>query len=141
MMACLSFSNGISYLDRKRLQLDIQQELTNRHVKARSWNARATLEIRPDKRVWSKAQTVFLRAMREIAGLGRQVFDIQWLTTGIRMSVNGSPRGLQHWPNQPRLPPGLIEWSTRTGSRFGRRTSMFNGSKRFWKTCDVEQRN
>ena len=52
---------------------------------------RATLDIAPDKRLWDKAQAVFPCAMREIAVLPRETFDIVWVPTGIRVSVDSAP--------------------------------------------------
>ena len=49
---------------------------------------RATLETAPDKRPWNKAQAIFLCTMRENAGLTKENFDITWVSTGIRVSVN-----------------------------------------------------
>ena len=51
------------------------------------------MDIPPDMRPRNKAQALFFGTMRDIAGLGRQMFDITLLTTGILMSVNGSPQG------------------------------------------------
>ena len=62
-MAILGFENDISHGDRKRAQQEIQQQVTNRPAMTRSWNVGATLEI---------------SAMRQVAGLGRQVFDSRW---------------------------------------------------------------
>ena len=54
---------------------------------------RATLEFAPDKRPWNKAQAVFPCGMCESAALPRETFDIKWVSTGIRISVNSTPSG------------------------------------------------
>ena len=63
---------------------------------------RATLETAPDKRLWNKAQAIFLCTMREDAGLTKEKLDIRWVSTGIRVSVNSAPLGgLPRRPSQP----------------------------------------
>ena len=59
------------------MQLEIQQMLNATPVQTRGKNVRGTLEITVDKRPRNKAQAVLLSAMREIAGLGRDAFDIK----------------------------------------------------------------
>ena len=51
---------------------------------------RAKLETAPDKRPWNKAQVIFLCTMRDNAGLTKEKFDIRWVSTGIRVSVNSA---------------------------------------------------
>ena len=86
-MAFLWFSDVTPH-ERKRVQLYVQQKL----VQTRRGSVRATLEIAPNKRPWNKAQSVFLCAMRETAGL-RETCDIKWVSTGIRVLVNSAPSG------------------------------------------------
>ena len=92
MMAFLWFKHDLSHWERKRSQLDIQQVLNVRPVRARGWHVRATLEISPGERPWNKAQAVSLEPIRNFAKLGRDVFDIRLVTTGIRIAVDGHPR-------------------------------------------------
>ena len=54
---------------------------------------RATPGISADERPWNKAQAVFLCAMREFDGRQREMFDIRWVSTGIRVSVKSAPSG------------------------------------------------
>ena len=54
---------------------------------------RATLDISADERPWNKAQALLLGALREIDGLGRDAFDIRWVSAGIRVAVNSAPTG------------------------------------------------
>ena len=77
MMALLWFKNDVSYWERKRMQLEIQQMLNATPVQTRGKNVRGTLEITVDKRPRNEAQAVFRGALREIAGLGRDAFDIR----------------------------------------------------------------
>ena len=77
MTAFLWFKNDVSHWERKRMQLEIQQMLNATPVQTRGKNVRGTLEITVDKRPRNKAQAVLLSAMREIAGLGRDAFDIK----------------------------------------------------------------
>ena len=53
---------------------------------------RATLATALDKSHWNKAQAIFLCTMRDNAGLTKEMFDIRWVSTGIRVSVNSAPR-------------------------------------------------
>ena len=93
MMVFRCFNDDVIPRERKRVQLDIQQALKLRSVEIRRCNVRATLEISADSRPWNKAQAVFLETMREIAGLGRDAFDIGWISTGIRVAA-GCPSQL-----------------------------------------------
>ena len=59
--------------------------------KSKGEHVRATLETAPDKRPCNEAQAVFLRTMRQNASLTKEQFDMRWVSTGIRVSVNGAP--------------------------------------------------
>ena len=62
-------------------------------IEVKGEHVRGTLETAPDKRPWNEAQAIFLRTMRENAGLTKEQFDMRWVSTGIRVSVNGAPPG------------------------------------------------
>ena len=79
---------GHSHL-RKRVQLDLQQVLTNQPLPFKGANVRATLELDPVKRPWNKAQAIFIGVMRECTKLPRETFDIRWVDSGLRVSVSG----------------------------------------------------
>ena len=84
-MVFLWFKPDVSIWDRKR-------SLADRPLAVQGHNARVILEISLDKRPWSKAQAIFL-GMLNTTGLGRDTFDIMWLTNGSRVSVKGTPSG------------------------------------------------
>ena len=84
---------GVTPQDRKRVQLDLQQALVRAPIEVKGEHVRGTLETAPDKRPWNEAQSIFLRTMRENAGLTKEQFDMRWVSTGIRVSVNGAPPG------------------------------------------------
>ena len=75
------------------LDLDLQQALVRAPIEVKGEHVRGTLETAPDKRPWNEAQAIFLRTMRENAGLTKEQFDMRWVSTGIRVSVNGAPPG------------------------------------------------
>ena len=87
----LWFMDGVTPQDRKRVQLDLQQALVRAPIEVKGEHVRSTLETAPDKRPWNEAQAIFLRTMRENAGLTKEQFDMRWVSTGIRVSVNGAP--------------------------------------------------
>ena len=58
------------------MRTDIQQLLNASPAMVRCCSARATLEIEPVKSPWNKAQAIFLGTMRDVACVGRDVFDI-----------------------------------------------------------------
>ena len=89
MMTFLWFNEGVTPHERKRVQLDIQQALARVPVRIKGDIVRAT--IAPDKKPWNKAQAVFPCTMRQNAGLTREKFDMRWVSTGIRVSVNSAP--------------------------------------------------
>ena len=93
MMVFLWFNEDVNLRERKRVQLDIQQALIRSPVEIHGGIVRATLDISLDKRLWTKAQAVFLCAMREFAGLRSETFDIRWVSTGTRVLVNSAPAG------------------------------------------------
>ena len=93
MMAFLWFKDGVTPQVRKRAQLDLQQSLADKPIPVKGADVRATLELDPEKRPWKKAQAIFIGAMREHAGLPRATFDIRWVNTGLRVSVNMSSPG------------------------------------------------
>ena len=73
----------------RRVQLDLQQGLTNLPLPFKGANVRATPELDP---VNIKAQAIFIGVMREYAKLPREIFDIRWVDSGLRVSV-ATPRG------------------------------------------------
>ena len=81
MMALLWFNEDLNFQERKRVQLDIQQALVWPPVRIHGDIVRATLEIFPERIPWNKVQAVFFCAVREIAGLPRETFDIRWVPT------------------------------------------------------------
>ena len=90
-MVFLWFHDDVNLRERKRVQLDIQQAVARNPVRIRGDIVRATLGISPDKRLWNKAQAVFLCATRKFACPRCEVFDIRLVSTGIRVSVNSEP--------------------------------------------------
>ena len=67
---------------------------SNRHrPKTKGDFLRATLALAQDRRPWNNAQAIFLCTMRDHAGLTKEQFDIRWVSTGIRVSVNSAPTG------------------------------------------------
>ena len=103
-MTFLWFKDGVTPQDRKRVQLDLQQALVRAPIEVKGEHVRATLETAPDKRPCNEAQAIFLRTMRENAGLIKEQFDMRWVSTGIRVSVNGAPP----WLCYCQLPPSLL---------------------------------
>ena len=93
MVTFLWFMDGVTPQDRKRVQLDLQQALVRAPIEVKGEHVRGTLETAPDKRPWNEAQAIFLRTMRENAGLTKEQFHMRWVSTGIRVSVNGAPPG------------------------------------------------
>ena len=106
MVTFLWFMVGVTPQDRKRVQLDLQQALVRAPIEVKGEHVRGTLETAPDKRPWNEAQAIFLRTMRENAGLTKEQFDMRWVSTGIRVSVNGAPPG--SWLCYCQLPPSLL---------------------------------
>ena len=93
MMTFLWFNDGVTSHDRKRVQLDIQQTLARTPVEIKEDFVTATLELAPDKRPRNEAQAIFWCTMRDNAGLAKEQFDIRWVSTDIRVSVNSAPSG------------------------------------------------
>ena len=73
--SCGSSQTSASGTGDTRLRFVIN-ELKRQACRSSGFSVRAVWVILSDRRPWNKAQAFFLRAMREIAGLGRQVFDI-----------------------------------------------------------------
>ena len=88
MMIFLWFKNGVTPQDRECVQLDLQQALVCQPISIKGVHVRATLELVSEKRPWNKAQAIFICAMRQHANLPRDTFDIRWVQTGLRVSVN-----------------------------------------------------
>ena len=88
MMTLLWFNDGVTPQDRDRFQLDPSTDTGA----AACYNQRRA-RTAPDKRPWNKAQAIFLCTMRDIAGLTKEQVDMRWVSTGIRVSVNGAPPG------------------------------------------------
>ena len=90
MMTFLWFNENVTPHERHRVQLDIQQALARTPVEIKGDIVRATLETASDRRPWNKAQAIFLCTMSENPGLTKAKFDIGWVSTGIRVSVNSA---------------------------------------------------
>ena len=86
----LWFKEDVIHRERKRVRTDIQQLLNARPVMTHGCSVRATLEIERVKRFQNKAQVIFLGTMRDMASLGRDAFDISWVSTGIRVAANSA---------------------------------------------------
>ena len=93
MMVFQWFNEDVNFRERNHVQLDIQQTLARNPVKIRGNVVKVTLEVSPDKRPWSTVQAIFLCAMRKFAGLRSETFDIRWVSTRIRVSMNSWPVG------------------------------------------------
>ena len=76
MMVFLWFKREVTSMVRKRVQNDLQQDLTNPPLTYKGANVRATLELDPVKRPWKKVQAKFTGLKRECAKLSRESFDI-----------------------------------------------------------------
>ena len=92
-MTFLWFNEDVNLHERKRVQLDLQPKLVWTPFQIHGDTVRATLEISLEKRPWNNAQAVFVCAMREIARLPEETFDMRWVPTGIRVSVNSAAPG------------------------------------------------
>ena len=109
MMVFLWFKEEVASMVRKRVQLDLQQVLTNQPLPFKGANVRATLKFDPVKRSWNKAQAIFTGAMREYARLPRETFDIRWVDSGLRVSVSAqweAPRYPYRLRRSRSAPPG-----------------------------------
>ena len=87
MVTFLWVMDGVTPQDRKRVQLDLQQALVRVPIEVKGEHVRSTLETA------AEAQAIFVRTMRENAGLTKEQLDMRWVSTGIRVSVNGAPPG------------------------------------------------
>ena len=114
MRTSLWFRYDVSCLDWKRLQLDIQEELTNKTIQARNWNVRATLETSPDKRPWNKAQAIFLGAMRERLLTSKGLQPVSELPLTVPLKECQRLRC-----HLPRLRSGPAGWWTRPARKIG----------------------
>ena len=79
-----------TYMNERNRAAEHSTKMVRSLARIHADTVRATLDISPDKRPWNKAQTVFSCAMRETASW----FDIRWVPTGIRVSVNSAPSGV-----------------------------------------------
>ena len=95
MMVFLWFKEGVTPVVRKRVQLDLQLDLTNHPLPFKGASVRATLQFGPVKRPWNKAQAIFIGVMREYAQLPRETFDNRWVDLGLLVSVS-APRGVHN---------------------------------------------
>ena len=75
-------------------QLDISQSLLSTLVVIGGKKIRATHEIDPVKRPWSKASAIFFTIVKEHAKLDRDMFAVRWVTLGLRVDVNCAEKGL-----------------------------------------------
>ena len=86
-MVFLWFKEGVTPMVRKEVLNDIQQGLTIQPLEFKGAFVRATLDLNPVKRPWTKAQPIFLGVMRDHAKLPRETFDIRWVDSGLRVSA------------------------------------------------------
>ena len=87
MMAFLWFKEGVTPMFREKALNEIQQGLTLQPLPFKGVNVIATHEMDPVKRPWKKTQAIFLGVMRDNAKLPRETFDIRWVDSGLRVSV------------------------------------------------------
>ena len=74
-------------MTRKKVLNDTQRCLSRNPLSFKGVNIKAILELDPRKMPWSKAQAIFIDAMKKHANVSREFFDIRWVDTGLRVSV------------------------------------------------------
>ena len=92
-MAFLLLKAEVGIWDRKRSRIFLTQELADRPTAVRGYTARAVLEIPSDKKPGPMPKPFSSERFSKTTGLGRDTFDIRWLTNGVGVSVKGPSIG------------------------------------------------